>query len=118
MAQPAYYEMSPLVLGDTWAGINSISINPSGSYFDNNAVSAKMQFRKEKSRGGNPLDEISTENSGILLNNPTGWSFSFPPNNLNLIVGDIYWDLEVIDSSGYKKTYLEGILPVLQDVTR
>lgn len=117
MAAPAYYEMQSLVLGDTWRGIPNITINPSG-VLTTDLSSARIQFRKEKSRGGDPLDEISTTNSGIIINSATGWSISIPPQNLNLLVGNIYWDLETIDNSGHVKTYLEGILPVLQDVSR
>lgn len=120
MASPAYYEMAPLVIGDTWKGLSNITIRESGATDWYNLVSAKMQFRKEKARGGTALDEISTANSGILIENSgtTLWSLSIPAQSLNVIVGDIYYDLETINSSGQKFTYLEGILPVLQDVTR
>lgn len=120
MAQPAYYEMAPLVIGDTWNGIPNITIRESGSGIWYGLSSVKMQFRKEKSRGGNPLDEISNTNSGIIIENSgsTLWSMSIPRQTLNLVVGDIYYDLETINDSGQKYTYLEGILPVIQDVTR
>ena len=112
--------MAPLVLGDTWNGIPNITIRESGSGIWLGLSSAKMQFRKEKARGGDALDEISTANSGILIENSgtTLWSLSIPKQNLTLEVGDIYYDLETINASGQKFTYLEGIIPVLQDVTR
>lgn len=118
MAQPAYYEMKPLVLGDTWGGLDNITITPSGFSFDYPVSGGRIQFRKEKKRGGVPLDEVSTVNGCIVIEDANTWSFSIPEANLNLIAGDIYWDFETTDTNGRIKTYLEGILPVLQNVTR
>lgn len=119
MAAPAYYEMKPIVIGDTWDGIPSITIGSSGANDLLGLSSAKMQFRLQKARGGAALDEISSANSGILIENSGDpWGIKIPPRNLNLLVGDIFYDLETINASGEIKTYLEGIIPILQDVTR
>ena len=120
MAEPAFYEIPPIVIGDTWNGISNISIAPSGSYFDFPASFARMQFRKEKRRGGEPLCELNSSGSGILITNDnvTGWQFTIEKANLNLLPGLNYWDLQITDTGGYKYTYLQGFVSGSQDVTR
>lgn len=117
--KPAFYEMPPIVRGDTWKGVSSIQISFTGGALTS-LESGRLQFRREKSRGGDPELELNTESSGILIletGNPS-WEVSLPKQSLELPVGENYWDLELIDSDDCIQTYLEGSIEILQDVTR
>lgn len=117
--EPANYTMKPFVKGDTWDGVSSIVINFTGGA-TSSLDSGRIQFRKEKARGGNALYEINTASSGILIvdTGSVAWEVSIPSQSLPLPAGISYWDLETIDSNGVIKTYLEGTISGAQDVTR
>ena len=78
---PASYSMKPTYRGDHWEGINSIEIGFSGG-IPEALVSGRMQFRKDKKRGGIADYEINTASSGIIIDdsgsNGTGWALSIP----------------------------------------
>ena len=118
--EPADYTMKPFVRGDTWDGITSIGIYFTGDFWP--VESGRLQFRKEKARGGAPLEELNTASTGIVIEdtgiNGSGWIFSIPRQELNLPAGISYYDFETIDSNGVIKTYVEGMISGIQDVTR
>lgn len=117
--EPANYRMKPFVRGDTWDGVSSIAINFTGGALYA-LESGRLQFRKEEFRGGNPLQELNTNNSGLLIldTGDVSWEFKIPAQNLDLPAGVSYWDLEAINSIGEVKTYLRGTISGVQDVTR
>lgn len=117
--EPAFYEMAAMVRGDTWDGIDSMEISFTGGATAS-LESGRMQFRREKDRNGAPEYELNTAGTGINIlqtGNPS-WEITIPKQDLPLPVGTNYWDLELIDSDNCVKTYVEGTINILQDVTR
>jgi hypothetical protein len=118
--KPGFYEMPSFVRGDTWNGVGGFVITVDGVAPDTTLISVKIDFRVKKTSPtvSASLNSEVVEGSGtITIDDATNWEISIPSQTLDLDAGTYVWDMETVDSEGTVKTYLEGTIKVLQDVT-
>lgn len=103
-----------IVKGDTFKGaqfeiiVNDAPKNLSG-------VSIKVQFR-QYSKFGTVVKTLEI-GSGITVLNAASGTFKMDEFDVDFKVGKNYYDIEITESTGEVKTYLQGYFNVLQDVT-
>ena len=107
-----------------------LSIDPAGNTyeaFDLRDYTARMQVRKYK-ESTTPMASLTTANGGLVIN-PAAMD-PFPGvnyNNLQIlmsssatsaIVTSGFYDIEIIDDTGYVSRLLEGEFKLTEEVTR
>ena len=117
MAAPAKQKLTSIVYGDTWNGISSINVQVNGEAPSSTLASARMQFRRTKQSNVIALG-LSTSGGEIVIDDATNWDLSIAPIDLTLTPGVYLWDIEFTDSDDVVKTYVEGSLEILWDVSR
>jgi hypothetical protein len=99
--------------GDTWDGINSISININGVPVNLSGAEVKMEFRQ--SVDAPVAMTFSTATSSILLLNAN--TIRILPKKIEVPFAKYYYDLQVTYPNGAVKTYMEGTWPIVHDIT-
>lgn len=115
---PPTYTLQPMVRGDQWRGISSITILVNGDPPASTLASARMHFRLSRDSREIGLGLSSAVAGEITIVSAANWQMSVPPRSLNLHAGLWGWDLETTSAAGVVKTYLEGTLLIQQDITR
>lgn len=116
---PGTYTMPTFVRGDTWQGVDSMTITVNSAAPANSLSSVLTQFRRNRTATGEPLLELSSADaSEIVIDDADNWVIQFPPQQLSLPAGTFYYDIQFTDSSGAVKTYVSGTIVVQPDVTR
>lgn len=111
---PTAYNMQPVVRGDRWNGIPTITILVNGQVPPIALASARMQFRKTAGPGA----ELTTENGLMGIVSAAGWELSIPAQSLPLVAGRWNYDIETTDIAGTVKTYVAGTILITEDITR
>lgn len=102
--------------GDTWIGIETITINRNGQPLDLTNAKAIMQVRFQPD---SPIAvEFSSDNNTILFTAPTSGILQIPSQIVDIPAGKYLWDLQIILSTGEVKTFLEGDWTILNEITR
>jgi hypothetical protein len=101
--------------GDTWDGINSITINVNGSPINLTNATVKMEFRQD-------LDSpvaltLSTTDGSIVITNAAGGVISIPPKKIEVPFAKYLYDLQVTFANGVVKTYMSGTWEITPDIT-
>jgi hypothetical protein len=108
---PATYNFPDHYKGD---GLTPITITLDADLTD---ASARIDFRKEKT--GDYALRLSTVDDTITI--PAGTAADgiivIPAQIIDIDAGVYYYDLEVTPDQGLPKTWLQGTMTVLQDVT-
>ena len=115
---PAVYKIKNHYRGDTFNGIQFTLIDYATSIaIDLTGATIKTQFRKLKKTGAIQLElNIGT---GITVTDLVGGIFVFDSiTSLNWSTNTYYYDVEVTLASGDIKTYIEGTLTIVEDVTK
>lgn len=101
--------------GDTWHGINSISVKISGQPVSFAEREVSMQFRDDID---SPVAlTLSTSNSGIEILMPAATAVRVLPFEINIPSGKYYYDFQVKSPSGYIRTYMNGSWTITPDIT-
>jgi hypothetical protein len=99
--------------GDTWDGINNISITQNGVPVNLTNASVKMEFRQGIDT---PVAmTFSTANSGITITSVS--SVRVMPRLIEVPFSTYKYDLQVTFSTGVVKTYISGEWPIIADIT-
>jgi hypothetical protein len=107
------YNFPPHIKGDTFEGkVFTILIN--GTPANLNGATIKMDLRKNK-KETTPLTLRLANGSGITI--LTNGSFQIDPQVIDIPSEDYVYDIEITFASGEVKTWIEGILPITQDIT-
>jgi hypothetical protein len=109
--------LSYAIHGDTWAGIDPITVNVNGATPAAAAVSARMQFRKA-ARPSVLGDTLTTADGSIVIVSASLWLFRVPPRLLTLVAGVWTWDFQITDANGTILTPFGGVIQVVPDVTQ
>jgi len=122
MNLPVTYNFEPHYKDDGLAGFILKLTYPSGEVVDLTGCSALMQLRiPEYRKDGKVIWEFSSEAEDplkLLVLNSSG-EIQFPRIESWDIPKDNYqYDLQVTDSLGFVRTFMKGIFPVNQDVSR
>ena len=101
--------------GDTWDGINSITINVNGVPINLTNATVKMEFRQN-------LDTpvaltLSTTDGSLIVTNAVGGVISIPPKKIEIPFKKYLYDLQVTYSTGVVKTYMSGTWEIIADIT-
>jgi hypothetical protein len=107
------YTIPPHHRGDTWDGINSITISVNGVPIILTGTSIKMEFRQGPdypvvltfSTSDNTLQIIGTSSIRVM------------PRKIEIPFGTYYYDLQVTYPDGKVKTYMSGSWKIVPDVT-
>lgn len=114
MARPANVTLEPIVYRDTWGGF-TVSASSTGTALDSNLSSVRMFFRDTDNATGL---ELTNADSEITITDANAWAFTvLAVNPFPLAVGIWYWSVETTNALGIVKTYLAGIVQVVQDAT-
>jgi len=107
------YDIPPHRRGDTWDGINSITISINNAPIVLSGASVKMEFRQDIDA---PVAmTFSTENSGIVILNAN--TIRLMPRKIEVPFATYYYDLQVTYPTGIVKTYMAGTWPIVADIT-
>jgi hypothetical protein len=101
--------------GDTWDGINSITINVNGSPINLTNASIKMEFRQAVDSPSVLI--FSTTNNTIQVVNPLTGTFRIPARKIEIPFGEYLYDLQVTYADGTVKTYMSGVWNITPDIT-
>ena len=116
MSKPAVIKINNQYKGDTYDGIQFTLLNSSDSLpIDLTSVSIKSQFRVN-SKDGNLIKEI-TNGAGITIVDAINGVFKIDSFIIDWSPSVYYYDIEITFSNGVVKTYIQGSLKVIQDVT-
>ena len=116
MAKPGVVKLNDHYKGDTFNGIQYTLLNSSDSSpIDLTGVSIKTQFRTT-SKKGSVILEI-TSGSGITISDAVNGVFSFDSLIIDWSAGTYYYDVEITFSPEVIKSYIEGTIEILQDIT-
>ena len=97
--------------GDTFNGVR-FTLSPAT---DLTGASIKTQFRKA-SKKGDVEKEVSI-GSGITVESASDGIFVWDAFIMDFPVATYYYDVEITFSDGKVKTYVEGIIEVIQDTS-
>ncbi len=106
-------ELLSTVQHDTWTGISSIAITPAPA----SALASVIMAFKVDPTATDPELELTSADGDITITNAATWTFSVPPQALDLAPGTWYWQIQTTSASGVVNTYLQGTLDVLNDYT-
>ena len=108
------YNFPNILRGDTFSAVQ-FTVNVNGSPKDLTSTGIKCEFRKSSKQG--PSFKILTETGGITIVVAVNGIFRIDEfNPVAIEVGEYYYDIQFTDGTVIK-TYIEGTLTVLQDVT-
>jgi len=101
--------------GDTWPGINSITIATNGVPVNLTNATIKIDFRRDIDT---PVAlTLSTTNGDIVITQPLQGTFSILPKLIEIPFGTYMYDLQVTFANGVVTTYMEGSWEILADIT-
>jgi hypothetical protein len=99
--------------GDTWDGINSISISVNGVPVVLSGARIDMEFRQDID---SPVAmTFSTTTSTIQILNAN--TIRILPRKIEVPFATYQYDLQVTYSTGVVKTYMSGKWPIVPDIT-
>lgn len=109
------YTIPPHRRGDTWDGINSITISVNGSPINLTNATVKMEFRQD-------LDApvaltLSTTDNSIQIINAASGIIRIPSKKIEVPFAKYYYDLQVTYPNGVVKTYMDGSWEIKPDIT-
>jgi hypothetical protein len=109
------YTITPHRRGDTWDGINSITIKVNGTAINLTSATIKMEFRQD-------LDSpvvltLSTTDGTIEIVNAVEGIIRIPSKKIEIPFGKYMYDLQVTYSNDVVKTYMDGTWEITPDVT-
>jgi hypothetical protein len=107
------YNIPPHHRGDTWDGINSISISVNGIPIVLSGAEVKMDFRQSID-SPTALTFSTADNTIILVNSNT---IRIPAREIKIPFSKYYYDLQVTYPTGVVKTYMSGHWSIVPDIT-
>lgn len=111
------YNIKDHTKGDTFDGVEFELLTESNDpLLDLSNVSIKSQFRK-RNRTGEVVKEI-TNGSGITVIDAVNTKFQIDKFIIDWHPDIYYYDIEFTLSDGTIKTYISGVIKIVQDVTR
>ena len=102
--------------GDTYDGVQFTLLNTEDSSpIDITGAAIKTQFRYN-SKIGKVQKEI-TNGAGITISDATNGVFSIDPFLIDWPANTYYFDVEMTFPNGVVRTYIQGTIKVIQDIT-
>lgn len=102
--------------GDTFDGIQfKILGTENGSPIDLTGVAIRTQFRYDSRTGG--IQKEITDGNGITISDAVNGIFSIDSFLLDWAADLYYFDVEITFPNGTVRTYIQGTIKVIQDIT-
>jgi hypothetical protein len=115
--KPATLVLEPMVQGDTWDGIPSITLMINGAPPAEALASVRMRFQRDGKQLPNYVELTSTVAAQITISSAAGWELVVPPQPVpDLTRGSWSWNLETTDALGAVRTFLQGTLEILRGI--
>jgi hypothetical protein len=105
------YNICKHIEGDTWDGLGSITFSSSGIPL--NLTDSYVEFVVKYSNASPPVLSLTTQNSGVVVPNPTQGIVVIPPTAINIPPGKYNWYLTVQFADKRVKTYFRGIWQII-----
>jgi hypothetical protein len=116
MGKPAVIKINDQYKGDTYDGIQFTILNTEdNSPIDLTGVSIRSQFRFGSKTGG--IQKEITNGDGITLSDAVNGVFSIDSFLVDWAADFYYYDIEITFPNGIVRTYIQGNIKVIQDVT-
>jgi hypothetical protein len=103
--------------GDTWSGINSITITSSGLPIDLTDCDVYIQFRPAYNLASPVVLTLTTENDTIQITDPAQGKIRIPSQIINIPVGLYRYDLQIDFPNNDSKTFLYGNFNIIPGIT-
>lgn len=100
------------LFGDSWSGINPITVRLLDGSVLPAAVASCVLIFKDQDSSPNIIQELSSTLGTITITSPANWEFSIPAVMLTLPVGDYVWAFRTTDINGIVQTYFKGTIEV------
>jgi hypothetical protein len=110
------YDFPEHISGDTWSGINAITIQSAGSAVNLSSCDIFIRVRSFHNVASPIVYEFSTLYSTINIISATEGKISIPPQTIDIPAGTYNYDLKIKFPSGNKKTYLAGKWEILPSI--
>jgi hypothetical protein len=109
------YTIPAHLRGDTWNGIDSVTITLSGVPVNITDSTIRMQLREDID---SPVAlELSTNNGHIVISDGANGVFQIPPTLITIPFGTYKYDIQVTFSNGINKTFITGTWQITPDIT-
>lgn len=109
------YRIPPHRRGDTWDGINSITISVNGTPVNLTGATIKMEFRQSVDY---PVAlTLSTTDNTIQFVNAANGVIRIPSQMIEIPFSTYLYDLQVTFPNGTVKTYMSGTWEIVSDIT-
>ena len=112
------FDISPHISGDTWKGINSITILSLGIPLNLTDCTVRMQLRPAANLASPIYLEFSTDDETILIVSEQNGIINIPSRIIDIPVGKYNFDLQIEFPTGIVRTYLTGIWEITNNITR
>jgi hypothetical protein len=112
------YDFPEHICGDTWTGINSLTIMQNDDFLNLSGCNISMQFRSKNNLASPAVLDLTSENNDIVIVEPLSGLISFKPQIIDIPVDTYNYDLEITFSDGSVFTYLKGTIKILPNITR
>ncbi len=104
--------------GDTFMGISSITLLENGTPINLTNCGIYAQFRPVSNLANPVFFELSSDLDAIIIIAPSLGMITIPEQIIDIPAGDYAYDLQVIFPNGYIKTFLNGKIKILPQLTR
>tara|TARA_R110000796_G_scaffold76986_1_gene171886 strand:+ start:56 stop:412 length:357 start_codon:yes stop_codon:yes gene_type:complete len=116
MGKPAIVKIKDQYKGDTYDGVQFTILNTlDNSPINLTGVSIRSQFRFGSKTGG--IQKEITNGNGITIVDPINGVFSIDSFIIDWAADFYYYDIEMTFPNGIVRTYIQGNIKVIQDVT-
>lgn len=111
------YEIPPHISGDTWYGINELTLSRNGSAVNLSGAYLEMQVRY--SIDSPSVLTLSTANSGIVILNPlTSGKITIPKRIVNIPPATYKFDLKSVLYTEETTTEMSGYWQITPSITK
>jgi hypothetical protein len=102
--------------GDTYDGVQFTLLNTEDSSAINlTGVAIKIQFRYDSKIGG--IQKEITNGNGVTISNAVAGIFSIDSFLIDWSPDIYYFDIQMTFPNGVVRTYIQGTIKVIQDIT-
>jgi hypothetical protein len=109
------YYFKDIVKGDTFKGL-SFAVEVNETPLDLTDAAVDIWFRSG-SKTGTIEKVLSSNTGGITITDDVGGVFQIDPFTVNLAAGTYFYDIQITFPDNTVKTYVDGTMKVIQDVT-
>lgn len=112
----AVVELKSVCQGDTWLGLNSITIRINGAAVDLTSATVEMHMRL-RPKHATLIKKWSSEDGSIEVTDPIGGIIKVMPVDMNVSAQKYYLSMQVTLNTGRKITIFHATLDITPNAT-